>query len=67
MLRPGIVAAEVVLRQQREAGEILDSIDIPVKIIGADPTVAFSFLPGVDLSTLAVLDYDFIPDTTHLL
>ena len=47
--------------------EILDSIDIPVKVIGSDPTAAFSFLPSMDLSTLTVLDYDFIPDTTHLL
>ena len=47
--------------------EILESIDIPVKAIGADPTVRFSFLPGMDLSTLAVLDYDFIPNMTHFL
>ncbi|MCY3661431.1 MAG: alpha/beta hydrolase [bacterium] len=50
-----------------QAPEILDGIGIPVKVIGADPTVAFSFLPSMDLSTLTVLDYDFVPDTTHLL
>ena len=47
--------------------EILEGIDIPVKAIGADPTVRFSFLPGLDLSTLTALDYDFIPDVTHFL
>ena len=50
-----------------QAPEILDSIDIPLKVIGADPAVPYSFLPSYDLSTLTVLDYDFIPDTTHLL
>ena len=57
----------MVLRFLDAGTEILASIDIPVKVIGSDPTAAFSFLPGVDLSTLTVLDYDFIPDTTHLL
>ena len=47
--------------------EILERIDIPVKAIGADPTVRFSFLPSIDLSTLTALDYDFIPDMTHFL
>lgn len=50
-----------------QAPEILESIDIPVKVIGSDPTVPFSFLPSMDLSTLTSLDYDFIPDRTHLL
>lgn len=39
----------------------------PVKAIGADPTVPFSFIPSLDLSGLVQLDYDFIPETTHLL
>ena len=47
--------------------EVLESIDTPIKAIGADPTAAFSFLPSMDLSTLLELDYDFIPDTTHFL
>ena len=50
-----------------QAPEILAGIDIPVKAIGADPTVRFSFLPGIDLSALTVLDYDFVPDMTHFL
>ena len=47
--------------------EILAGIDIPVKVIGADPTVRFSFLPGIDLGTLTALDYDFVPEMTHFL
>ena len=39
----------------------------PTKIIGADPTVPFSFLPSVDLDDMVALDYDFVPDTTHFL
>lgn len=50
-----------------QAGDIVGSFDIPMKAIGADPTVQFSFLPGFNLRTLAELDYDFIPDKTHFL
>lgn len=43
------------------------NLPCPVKVIGADPTVPFSFMPSLDLSTLVQLDYDFVPETTHLL
>ena len=43
----------------------LGNVRCPVKAIGADPTESFSFLPSVDLGTLADLDYDFLPETTH--
>ena len=39
----------------------------PVKTIGSDPTVPYSFLPGMDLETLTMLDYDFLPESTHFL
>ena len=39
----------------------------PVKAIGSDPTVAYSFLPSTDLAVLVGLDYDFVPETSHLL
>ena len=39
----------------------------PIKTIGSDPTVPYSFLPSTDLSTLTYVDYDFVPDTTHFL
>ena len=50
-----------------QAPEILEAIDIPIKVIGADPTLPFAFLPSMDLSALTRLDYDFIADATHLL
>ncbi len=46
---------------------VLDSFDIPLKAIGADPTVQHSFLPGLDLGVMARFDYDFIPEKTHFL
>ena len=39
----------------------------PVKAIGADPTVAYSFLPSTNLGVLVGLDYDFVPETSHFL
>ena len=39
----------------------------PVKVVGSDPTVPYSFLPAMDLKTLTMLDYDFLPETTHFL
>lgn len=45
----------------------LDKVSCPVKVIGSDPTEAFSFMPSMDFSELTELDHDFIPETTHLL
>ena len=45
----------------------IDRLSCPAKAIGADPTVPFSFMPTVDLSELLILDYDFVPETTHFL
>ena len=42
-------------------------LSCPAKAIGADPMVPFSFLPGMKLGTLSMMDYDFIPDSTHFL
>lgn len=39
----------------------------PTKVIGADPTLPYSYLPTLDLSDMSTVDYDFLPDTTHLL
>lgn len=39
----------------------------PIKVIGADPTLPFSFLPTLDLSDVLSVDYDFLPDATHLI
>ena len=37
------------------------NLPCPVKVIGADPTVPYSFMPSLDLSALVHLDYDFVP------
>ena len=39
----------------------------PTKVIGADPTLPYSYLPTLDLSDILEVDYDFLPDTTHFL
>ena len=45
----------------------LQSVRCPTKAIGADPTVRHSYMPSMDLRELLHLDYDFVPETTHLL
>ena len=44
-----------------------DSITCPKKVIGADPTLPYAYLPNLDQQLAASMDYDFIPETTHLL
>ncbi len=39
----------------------------PTKVIGADPTLPYSYLPTLDLSDIMAVDYDFLPEATHLL
>ena len=45
----------------------LNKIRCPTKVIGADPTMPFSFLPTFNLSHIMTLDYDFLPEASHLL
>ena len=45
----------------------LDALRCPTKVIGADPTVPYSYLPAADLSGILNVDYDFLPETSHLL
>ena len=42
-------------------------VPCPVKVIGADPTVSHTYMPTMNLAEIARLDYDFVPDTSHLL
>jgi pimeloyl-ACP methyl ester carboxylesterase len=42
-------------------------IRCPVKVLGADPTLSYSYLPSLNLSDISSLDYDFLPDATHML
>ena len=39
----------------------------PVKVVGADPTLPYSYLPSLNLSDISSVDYDFLPDATHML
>ena len=45
----------------------LELVTCPSKIIGADPTLPYAYLPNLDQRLASALDYDFIPETTHLL
>lgn len=45
----------------------LEGLSSPTKVIGADPTLPFTYLPSFDLSRVAAVDYDFVVDGTHLL
>ena len=39
----------------------------PVKVVGADPTLPYSYLPSLDLTDTLEVEYDFLPDSTHFL
>ncbi len=45
----------------------LESVHCPIKAIGADPTLPHSYMPSMDLGSLLLVDYDFVPETTHFL
>lgn len=45
----------------------LEAMRCPTKVIGADPILPYSYLPTFDLSHISTMDYDFLPDATHLL
>ena len=45
----------------------LSTLTCPTKVIGADPTLPFTYLPTFDLSHVAEVDYDFVPEASHLL
>ena len=44
-----------------------DAFQCPIKVVGADPTLPYSYLPTFDLSHVLTVDYDFLPETTHFL
>lgn len=45
----------------------LEELSCPTKVIGADPTLPYAYLPSFNLQRVSSVDYDFIPDSTHLL
>ena len=44
-----------------------EAVLCPTKVIGADPTLPYSYLPSLDLSDVITVGYDFLPDATHFL
>ena len=44
-----------------------DALLSPTKVIGADPTLPYSYLPTLDLTDVYTVDYDFLPDASHYL
>lgn len=44
-----------------------DALLSPTKVIGADPTLPYSYLPTLDFRDMDTVDYDFLPDTSHFL
>ena len=45
----------------------LTILTCPTKVIGADPTLPFAYLPTFDLSHATAVDYDFVPEASHFL
>ena len=45
----------------------LATLPCPTKVIGADPTLAYAYLPAFDLGHVMTVDYDFLPEASHLL
>ena len=43
------------------------TLERPVKVLGADPTMSFAYLPATHVSDFVTVDYDFLPETTHFL
>lgn len=45
----------------------LPAVSCPTKVIGADPTLQYAYLPTFDLSEITDVDYDFFPEVSHFL
>ena len=45
----------------------LENLPCHVKVVGADPTLPFAYLPTFDLVEMDTVDYDFLPEATHYL
>ena len=44
-----------------------DTLTCPVKVIGADPTLPYSYLPTLDMTDILSVNYDFLPEASHFL
>lgn len=58
-----------IMEASRKFSPLLDLaiLTCPIKAICADPAAPYSYLPTFDLSHIEELNYDFLPDSTHLL
>ena len=45
----------------------LSTLACPTKVIGADPTLPYAYLPTFDLGDASAVDYDFVPEASHFL
>ncbi len=46
---------------------VFETLSCPAKVIGADPTLPYAYLPTIDLGDILTIDYDFVPEATHFL
>ena len=42
-------------------------IKCPIKVVGSDPTTSFTFMPSMNFDELVRMNYDFLPEATHML
>ncbi len=42
-------------------------VECPIKVVGSDPTKSFTFMPSMDFDELGRMNYEFLPDASHLL
>lgn len=60
--------AQIVEYARSYAGWVdFTNLPCPVKVLGADPTLPFAYLPTFDLAQMDTVDYDFLPEATHYL
>ncbi len=43
------------------------AVRTPLKVVGGDPTSKHSFMPSLSFDGILAVDYDYIPETTHML
>ena len=60
--------AQIVEYVRSYAGLVdFEHLPCAIKVLGADPTLPFAYLPTFDLVKMDTVDYDFLPDATHYL
>lgn len=58
-----------IVEYARSYAGLVDFTQLPcgVKVIGADPTLPFAYLPTFDIDQMDTVEYDFLPEATHYL